>query len=101
MTNATIHWDPPIPRGTAETSLPDHFADMVRRMDSHSFQIIGLPCDIDPAPFRYRDQAEDWLAARLPMLTKRLKRGPRPCLCCRETFISTGPHHRLCDTCRN
>lgn len=26
---------------------------------------------------------------------------PRPCLCCRRQFRSTGPGHRLCRTCRD
>jgi len=24
----------------------------------------------------------------------------RPCLCCQKEFVSAGPHHRLCTTCR-
>lgn len=24
----------------------------------------------------------------------------RPCLCCRKTFLSEGPHNRLCNICR-
>lgn len=87
-------------RKATAVQLPPHYASMVRRMDSHTFQIVGLPCDLDPAPFKHRDQAERWLADRLPVLQKRLKRGPRPCLCCGREMISDGPHHRMCDTCR-
>jgi hypothetical protein len=25
---------------------------------------------------------------------------PRPCLCCRDSFDSEGPHNRLCNACR-
>lgn len=28
------------------------------------------------------------------------KRGARPCLCCRESFDSEGPHNRMCGPCR-
>lgn len=31
---------------------------------------------------------------------KKAKRGPRPCLCCGESFASEGIHNRLCDKCR-
>lgn len=31
---------------------------------------------------------------------KKAKRGPRPCLCCGESFASEGIHNRLCDRCR-
>lgn len=30
----------------------------------------------------------------------RRKKAKRACLCCRETFMSEGPHNRLCDRCR-
>jgi hypothetical protein len=29
------------------------------------------------------------------------KSGTRPCLCCRDPFLSTGAHHRMCDYCRS
>jgi hypothetical protein len=25
----------------------------------------------------------------------------RKCMCCSSTFMSEGPHHRMCNTCRN
>lgn len=28
------------------------------------------------------------------------KRGPRPCMCCGDTFRSEGKHNRMCDKCR-
>lgn len=31
---------------------------------------------------------------------QKIKRGPRPCLCCGETFDSEGIHNRLCVECR-
>jgi hypothetical protein len=73
---------------------------MVTRIDSTAFQIVGLPADIDDPTFRYRDTAEDWLVENMPMLERRMKRGPRPCLSCRKTFVSEGLHNRLCDPCR-
>ena len=30
----------------------------------------------------------------------RMKRGPRPCMACGDTFKSEGIHNRLCDACR-
>lgn len=32
-------------------------------------------------------------------LKQRAKRS-RPCLCCSQTFLSEGPHNRMCDNCR-
>lgn len=31
----------------------------------------------------------------------RVKRGPRPCLCCGARFHSKGIHNRLCDGCKS
>lgn len=30
----------------------------------------------------------------------RARRTERPCLCCGEPMVSTGPHHRMCNSCR-
>lgn len=86
-------------RRAPRAQLPTHLAQMVRRMDSSGFQIVGLPIDVDDPVFKDRGQAEEWLAARLDMKCLRAIR-PRPCMCCATTFTSTGPGHRLCDTCR-
>lgn len=32
---------------------------------------------------------------------KNANRTPRKCMCCRNTFMSDGPHNRLCKNCRN
>lgn len=80
--------------------LPEAYRRMVRRLSSHSFQIIGLPVDHDAPEFPARDLAEKWLAKNLPALSRRLKRGPRACLCCGAEFCSDGPHNRLCPICR-
>lgn len=34
-------------------------------------------------------------------LDRRLKRGPRACMCCGETFASEGIGNRLCHRCRH
>ncbi|MFN3973443.1 MAG: hypothetical protein ACK4L4_19165 [Gemmobacter sp.] len=31
----------------------------------------------------------------------KVRRGPRPCLCCRREFVSEGAHNRLCGNCRH
>lgn len=82
------------------TRLPDHWATLIRRIENGMFQIIGLPVDVNDPVFSYRDQAEDWLVEHLPMLERRMKRKPRPCLSCCTTFVSEGLHNRLCDPCR-
>lgn len=82
-------------------ALPKWYADMICRISSREFQIIGLPDGADDPLFPDRQMAEDYLAANLDELHRKLKRGPRPCLCCIAEFISTGPGHRLCLTCRN
>lgn len=47
-------------------------------------------------PWRERNSAEcDALAAE-----NRARETIRPCLLCRAEFASTGPHHRMCNTCR-
>lgn len=47
-----------------------------------------------------RDKAQERLAAMRAEDDARAKRGPRPCMCCGETFRSEGIHNRLCDSCR-
>jgi hypothetical protein len=32
---------------------------------------------------------------------KTVTRTPRKCMCCRNTFMSEGPHNRLCKNCRH
>lgn len=34
-------------------------------------------------------------------LTRLARQRRRPCLCCAAPFTSTGPSHRLCNTCRD
>lgn len=34
-------------------------------------------------------------------LTRAARVKTRACLCCRKSFESEGPHHRMCGTCRN
>jgi hypothetical protein len=82
-------------------ALPVWYADMVCRVTSHEFQIVGLPEGFHDPLFPDRQMAEDFLAANIDTLHAKLKRGPRPCLRCRAEFISTGPGHRLCHACRN
>lgn len=31
----------------------------------------------------------------------RYNKTPRPCMCCKNTFLSEGPHNRLCKNCRH
>lgn len=82
-------------------ALPAHYADMVYRISHREFQIVGLPEGIEDRTFSDRQQAEEFLVKHLPVIDKKLKRGPRACLCCTRNFISTGPGHRLCNDCRN
>lgn len=35
-----------------------------------------------------------------PKPDKPAKTKPRKCLMCRETFVSEGPHHRICQKCK-
>lgn len=49
---------------------------------------------------RSYDHAVFWRDAAQREADRRRKAGPRPCLCCGATFVSTGIHHRLCDPCR-
>lgn len=37
---------------------------------------------------------------RLDTLAARPVRRARPCMCCRQPFMSEGPHNRLCGRCR-
>lgn len=53
-------------RKPSRANLPEHWRGLVRRVDSRTFQIIGLPIDHDDPLFYDRDQAETWLAERLP-----------------------------------
>lgn len=82
-------------------ALPAWYADMVCRINSREFQIIGLPDGFADPVFPDRQMAEDFLAANFDALHKKLKRGQRSCMCCSQPFISTGPGHRLCNDCRN
>lgn len=82
--------------------LPDWYKDMVQRMKSDQFQIVGLPPEFESIDHVFPDRAaaEETIAKHLPQLHARLKRGPRLCLCCDAEFISTGISNRLCDACR-
>jgi hypothetical protein len=39
-------------------------------------------------------------SCRAPQSESRSRARKRPCLCCRRSFHSQGPHHRLCTRCR-
>jgi len=49
-----------------------------------------------PTPFQNRWWAEE----RAEALQREQRRTQRNCLCCRQSFVSDGPHHRLCNACR-
>jgi|AACY02.2.fsa_nt_gi hypothetical protein len=44
-----------------------------------------------------RDVAEAWVRAQEEMTAQTRDRA---CMRCRQTFCSTGPHHRMCEECR-
>ncbi len=95
-----IHRPGRAPRRRTKAPLPDRWRNMVRRCDSRTQVIVGLPAGMEDPEFRDRAEAEAWLAARLPDLEKALHRKMRPCLCCGTTMLSEGRHNRLCDQCR-
>ena len=81
--------------------LDRKFAEMVWRIDSHTFEVRGLPNGETSPEFRFRSDAEKWLATNLDGLgLTRSKRGPRNCMSCRTEFDSEGIHNRLCNDCR-
>ena len=49
-----------------------------------------LPCGVSPAPTGRCNAVKG---------TRRYQ-ARRPCMCCRKTFYSEGPHNRLCSGCR-
>lgn len=81
-------------------ALPRMYADMVRRIDNRSFQIVGLPAGMQAPELGSRIEGERWLAANLDKLKALQKRKARPCLCCGTVFDSEGIHNRLCGICR-
>ena len=55
-----------------------------------------------------RQTFKDWVCRHVDGISERSppKPGPhikatRPCISCRREMHSTGPHHRMCDPCRN
>ena len=52
-------------------------------------------------PFRSFADAARWRDACQREADRKAKRGPRPCMCCGETFKSEGIHHRMCGRCRS
>jgi hypothetical protein len=40
------------------------------------------------------------LSVKSPTSDNRARAKRRPCLCCRDPFLSAGPHNRLCTKCR-
>lgn len=81
--------------------LDRKFAEMVWRIDSHTYEVRGLPNGEISPEFKFRSDAEKWLAENLDSLgLTRAKRGLRACLCCRSEFESEGIHNRLCNRCR-
>lgn len=81
--------------------LDRRFAEMVWRIDSHTYEVRGLPNGAISPEFRFRSDAEKWLADNLDSLGLiRAKRGPRACMHCRSEFESEGIHNRLCNDCR-
>lgn len=76
--------------------------NMVHRIKSKEFQIVGLPKSVaDPGLFASRKAAEVWLQGKADLLALIGQRRPRACLCCGKGFESEGFHNRLCNPCRN
>lgn len=48
------------------------------------------------------DRSTNSVASHLEAMDRQVKEGARkrPCMCCRKTFSSAGPHNRLCLDCR-
>lgn len=77
-------------------------------VDRGRFYVRGLPESVEsPGGFDSRRAAEIWLEGKADLLAvlheAELAAGrgkKRSCLCCTETFVSEGPHNRLCDPCR-
>ena len=46
-------------------------------------------------------RAESSVYRRLETLSTQAVRRERPCMCCQQTFMSEGPHNRLCGRCRS
>ncbi|WP_333827752.1 hypothetical protein [Pararhodobacter sp.] len=47
-----------------------------------------------------RDLAEERRDALQAEADRKARRGPRPCMCCGQTFFSEGIHNRMCTPCR-
>jgi hypothetical protein len=66
----------------------------------------GRPLLEIAAALRRSPEAVRSRARRLKLAPRRLRRAGaaagrlRPCLCCGARFRSEGPHHRLCEVCR-
>ncbi|WP_425099172.1 hypothetical protein [Tropicibacter sp. S64] len=63
---------------------------------SARYQIIGANGATLSGIMATQAQAE----ARLDDLKRAAQRRRRPCMCCRTSFLSDGPHNRLCNVCR-
>ena len=67
----------------------------VRSMQSKGFSVGAIASRLK--------RSESSVLACLDRLDKRdvaARKKQRPCLCCGNTFMSDGPHHRLCGKCR-
>lgn len=70
----------------------------VVRLHSGSFEVVGLT--VNSPEFPTRAKGEIWLQAELAKLPAAAQPKERPCMCCRQMFVSEGKHNRLCGACR-
>lgn len=69
-------------------------------------RVAGGYCVIDPdgeqvtAPISCKSHVEDSCAAHQRRHDRANRGRKRPCMCCRQEFMSEGNHNRLCDECR-
>ncbi len=70
------------------------------RRDRHPFGPISAAPPIVARSLRKPDDLALLRAERRADAATRPPPRPRACMCCRETFTSSGPGNRLCDPCR-
>jgi hypothetical protein len=71
---------------------------VVRCLNGNQYHVVGLE---EQSPlFMTRARAQAWLDRHAGQLSARPARRERHCLNCNGSFLSQGPHNRLCDACR-
>ena len=64
------------------------------------FVVVSSFGDRASQVFAHKSRARELRDRLQTAADRKAKRGERPCLCCGQSFLSEGPHNRMCSSCR-